>query len=104
MEKIAFAMQLKPGNEAEYQRRHDAIWPELSALLKEAGIADYSIFLDPNSLTLFGVLRRTAGHGMDRLPDHPIMQRWWAFMADLMVVTPDNAPVVRPLPCVFHLD
>ena len=104
MDKIAFAMQLKPGNEVEYQRRHDAIWPELSALLKDAGIADYSIFIDPHSLTLFGVLRRADGHGMDRLPEHPIMQRWWAYMADLMETNPDQSPVVRPLPCVFHLD
>jgi L-rhamnose mutarotase len=104
MQKIAFAMHLKPGTEAEYLRRHDEIWPELSALLKDVGIADYSIFLDPHSLTLFGVLRQADGHGMDRLPDHPIMRRWWAFMADLMVVNPDNSPVVRPLACVFHLD
>lgn len=104
MEKIAFAMQLKPGCEAEYQRRHDAIWPDLTALLTAAGIADYSIFLDPQSLTLFAVLRRAPGHGMEQLPAQPIMQRWWAYMADLMVVNPDQSPVVRPLPCVFHLD
>jgi hypothetical protein len=45
-EQIAFKMQLCPGFEAEYRKRHDAIWPELVRLLKEAGISDYSIFLD----------------------------------------------------------
>ena len=46
MEKYAFKMKLNPGMAAEYKRRHDAIWPELVALLKEAGISDYSIHLD----------------------------------------------------------
>jgi hypothetical protein len=41
--RIAFTMQLVPGTEAEYQRRHDEIWPELSDLLKAAGIEEYSI-------------------------------------------------------------
>ena len=40
MEKIAFKMRLNPGQKEEYKRRHDEIWPELIALLKEAGISD----------------------------------------------------------------
>ncbi len=55
MTRNAFKMKLKPGFEAEYLKRHDEIWPELSAALTEAGISDYSIFLDPESLTLFAV-------------------------------------------------
>ena len=84
-EKLAFRMFLKPGNQAEYQRRHDAIWPELSALLKERGVSDYSIFLDEPRGVLFAVLRRTVDHGMDSLPLHPVMQRWWQHMKDLML-------------------
>ena len=38
VQKYAFKMQLHAGQEAEYKRRHDEIWPELSALLKEAGV------------------------------------------------------------------
>ena len=103
-EKIAFRIFLNPGCEAEYQRRHDAIWPELSALLKERGVSDYSIFLDAPRGVLFAVLRRSAGHGMDSLPQHPVMQRWWQHMKDLMQTNPDGSPVAEPLPCVFHLD
>jgi L-rhamnose mutarotase len=102
-EKIAFRMQLKPGMAAEYQRRHDAIWPELAQLLRDAGIRDYSIHLDEETGALFGVLWRDKAHGMDALPAHPVMQRWWAYMADLMAVNPDNSPVVVPLVPVFHL-
>ena len=56
----AFKMQLKPGVVAEYRKRHDEIWPELSALLTESGIYDYSIFLDEETLSLFAVEARDA--------------------------------------------
>ena len=103
MEKYAFKMQLHPGREAEYRRRHDEIWPELVALLREAGVSDYSIHLDRETGTLFGVLWRSDGHRMAELPAHPVMQRWWAHMADIMAAGPDNEPVAVPLETVFHL-
>jgi L-rhamnose mutarotase len=103
MEKYAFRMRLNPGCEAEYRRRHDEIWPELVALLKEAGVSDYSIHLDRETNTLFGVLWRREDHGMDELPAHPVMRRWWAHMADIMETHPDNAPVAVPLVSVFHM-
>jgi L-rhamnose mutarotase len=104
MQKYAFRMQLNPGAEAEYRRRHDAIWPELVALLKDAGISDYSIHLDRATGAVFAVLWRRDDHGMADLPRHPLMQRWWAHMADIMQTAPDNAPVAVPLETVFHLE
>lgn len=102
-EKYAFRMMLNPGAEVEYRRRHDEIWPELLALLKEAGVEDYSIHLDPETNALFGVLWRRSDHGMDALPQHPVMRKWWAYMADLMATHPDNEPVSVPLTPMFHL-
>ena len=104
MEEIAFTMKLKPGVTAEYQRRHTEIWPELTAALQQAGIRDYSIYLEAASGTLFAVQKRTAGHTTAELPATAIMQRWWAYMADLMETNPDHSPVVQPLECVFHMD
>ena len=103
MQRYVFRMQLHPGMAEEYRRRHDAIWPELVALLKAAGINDYSIHLDPETNALFGLLSRPADHGMDDLPSHPVMRKWWAHMADLMAVKPDNEPVAVPLIRMFHL-
>ena len=102
MEEIAFTMQLKPGVAAEYQRRHDEIWPELTAALQTAGIRDYSIYLDTARGTLFAVQKRLPGHTTAELPGTAIMQRWWAYMADLMETNPDNSPVVQPLERVFY--
>lgn len=104
MEEIAFTMQLKPGVAAEYQRRHDELWPELSQALHAAGIRDYSIYLDAGSGRLFAVQKRLPGHSADELPGLPIMRRWWDYMADLMEVNPDNSPVVVPLARVFHAE
>jgi L-rhamnose mutarotase len=102
-EKYAFRMRLNPGMKAEYVRRHDEIWPELVSLLREAGVFDYSIHLDEETSMLFGVLWRRAGHGMDELPNHEVMRRWWAHMADIMETKPDGEPVAVPLETVFHM-
>ena len=59
-EQLAFRMQLKPGVTAEYKRRHDELWPELADALSRAGIYDYSIFLDEETMSLFAVLRLRA--------------------------------------------
>ncbi|WP_338874438.1 L-rhamnose mutarotase [Spirosoma sp. SC4-14] len=104
MEEIAFTMKLKPGVEAEYKRRHDEIWPELASALTKAGICDYSIYLDSSTGTLFAVQKRLDGHTADQLPELPVMQRWWLYMADLMDVNPDNSPVVQRLEQVFQLE
>lgn len=102
-ERYVFRMRLNPGMQAEYTRRHDAIWPELVALLRDAGVSDYSIHLDPETDLLIGVLIRDDNHGMDALPDHPVMQKWWAHMADIMETNDTNAPVAVPLTRVFHM-
>lgn len=104
MEEVAFTMKLKPGVEAEYQRRHDEIWPELSAALTAAGVRDYSIFLDRSTGTLFAVQKRLPNHTTAALPGLPIMKKWWAYMADLMDTNPDNSPVAVTLERVFHME
>ncbi|WDF68281.1 L-rhamnose mutarotase [Sphingobacterium oryzagri] len=103
MQKVAFKMKLKPGMKAEYKKRHEAIWPELVALLKDSGISDYSIFLDEESDTLFAVQRLT-GNSSQELGKTAIVQRWWQYMADIMETNADFSPVSTPLTNVFHLD
>ncbi len=102
-ERIAFRMNLNPGQAAEYEKRHDEIFPELVAALREAGVSDYSIWLDPETHHLFAILTRSDDHGMDALPEREIVQRWWAHMADIMETHPDNVPVQVALSRVFHL-
>ena len=104
MEKYAFKMKLNQGEVAEYTHRHDEIWPELIQLLKDAGVSDYSIYLDEETHILFAVLWRENNHAMDELPLDPIMQKWWLHMRDIMETNGDNSPVAVPLTPVFHMD
>lgn len=101
--KVAFKMQLKPGMKEEYEKRHAAIWPELVALLKDNGIADYSIYLDEETYTLFAEQRLT-GNSSQELGNTELVQRWWKYMADIMETNPDFSPISKPLINVFHLD
>lgn len=104
MQRHAFKMQLKPGVAAEYKKRHDEIWPELAAELRAAGVSDYSIFLDEETLTLFAVQKLADDNSASALPHSPIVRKWWDSMAPLMATHPDNSPVAVPLREVFHLD
>lgn len=104
MDKVAFKMQLKPGFEAEYKKRHDEIWPELASMLSESGVSDYTIYLDEETLTLFAVQKLSDENTAADLPNTEIVKKWWAYMADIMETNPDHSPVCIPLKNVFHMD
>ena len=103
MQRVAFKMKLFKGCEAEYKKRHNILWPELEVLLKQIGIKDYSIFLDEQTNDLFGYLIIDDATKLDELPQHPVMQKWWAYMKDIMETNDDNSPVNTPLKEVFYL-
>jgi L-rhamnose mutarotase len=103
MERVAFKMRLFPGFEEEYKRRHDAIWPELVTLLKNAGISDYSIFLDKETSMLFAYLTIEDKSRLNELPTAPVMKKWWDYMKDIMETNSGGAPVSIPLDEVFYL-
>ena len=102
--KLAFKMKLKPGFKDEYKKRHDEIWPELKTLLQENGISDYTIFLDEETNTLFAVQQQDGNQSSQDLGQTAIVQKWWAYMADIMETNADNSPVSKPLVEVFHMD
>ncbi len=102
--KIAFKMKLTPGFEQEYEKRHREIWPELAALLKASGIQDYSIFLDQETSTLFAVQTISGAESSQSLGNTEVVQKWWAYMADIMETNPDNSPISVPLQEVFTLE
>lgn len=102
-DRIAFRMNLNPGQAAEYELRHDNVFPELAQALKDVGVSDYSIWLDPETHHLFAILTRSDDHTLDALPDTEICQRWWAYMADIMETDDANVPTQIPLNRVFLL-
>lgn len=100
----AFKMKLKTGCVEEYKKRHDEIWPELAKAHTDAGIFDYSIYLDEETLTLVAFQKLSGGNTADNLKNLTIVKIWWDYMADLMEVHPGNMPVVKSLHEVFHMD
>lgn len=100
----AFVMYLNPGAEAEYEARHNPIWPELEAVLKAHGTRNYSIFYCAETRQLFAYAEIEDQARWDAIAQTPECQRWWARMADLMPSNPDNRPVSIPLREVFHLE
>ncbi len=100
----AFAMSVHPGCEAEYERRHNPIWPELEAALKQHGVHNYSIFLLPGTRQLFAYAEIESEAQWAAIADTPVCKKWWAHMRDLMPSNPDNSPVAEELREVFHID
>ncbi|MES2459425.1 MAG: L-rhamnose mutarotase [Armatimonadota bacterium] len=100
----AFRMTLFPGQEAEYQRRHSPIWPDLEATLKSHGAHNYSIFLDRETNSLFAYVEIESQERWDAVAETEVCQRWWAMMKDIMASNPNNSPVAVELVDVFHLE
>jgi L-rhamnose mutarotase len=103
MERKAFKMFLKPGFEKEYEKRHNEIWPELKQLIEESGVYDYSIFWDKETNILFASQKVKGGAGSQDLGNNPIVQKWWAYMADIMETNADNSPVSIELQEAFYM-
>ena len=104
MERCAFKMKLYPGFREEYRKRHDEVWPELARALHEAGVSDYSIYYDEETNILFAFQKLACREKSDRLPQNEAVQKWWAYMADIMETNPDHSPAQKELIEVFHMD
>ena len=99
-----FKMKLYEGQEAEYEKRHNQLWPEMKDMIHEYGGKNYTIFLDKETLTLFGYIEIEDEERWAKGADTAINRKWWDFMADIMETNPDNSPVSIDLKEVFHLD
>jgi len=99
----AFIMSVHPGSELEYERRHSPVWDDLTAVLKEHGVHNYSIFLQPGTGQLFGYVEVEDEARWASIAETEVCKRWWTAMADVMPSNPDSSPVSLDLKEVFHL-
>lgn len=88
----------------EYERRHRPIWDDLREVLKQHGVSNYSIFLEPNTNKLFGYAEIDSEEKWKAIAETETCQRWWKFMSDIMPTKSDNSPISVDLDEVFHLD
>jgi L-rhamnose mutarotase len=104
MPQYAWVLEVRPGYEEEYVRRHREIWPEMLDALHEAGIRNYSIFR--HGLTLFGYfetddIEKTRKY----LANDETNRRWSEWMDPIMRVETDpttDFPYLLPLQ--WHMD
>lgn len=104
MIRAGFKMKLYEGKAAEYEKRHNELWPEMRDMIHEYGGSNYSIFLDEETNVLYGYLEIEDAERWAKSSDTAICRKWWDFMADIMETNPDNSPVSIDLKPVFHLD
>ena len=104
IKRFGFKMKLLPGCRDEYIKRHNAIWPELKKLLKDEGVANYSIFLDEETNILFAYQEQWGSNSSQDLGNTAIVQQWWKYMADIMETNPDFSPLTAPLEQVFFME
>lgn len=104
MERVGFAMRVLPGREAEYVRRHAAVWPELLADLRAAGVRTYSIYLRGSDLFAYLEVTDFAWF-TESMAGSEANARWQVEMADLIDPLTDPATGFHTrLSEVFHLE
>ena len=105
MERFAWKGRIKPGMKDEYKRRHDVIWPEMVALLKSAGIRNYTIWSDGE--TLFGYYECEQGIEFAERTQagSPIVDRWNEYMQDVLEMEMDPVTGAQPkMTCMFLME
>ena len=102
-ERIAFRMNLYPGQAREYREAPRRDLPRARAGAEGRRHLRLHDLARPETNHLFGILTRADDHTLDPLPDTEIMKRWWKHMADIMETNATNVPVQIPLKRVFYL-
>lgn len=97
-------MSVHPGAEAEYERRHQPIWPELEKTLLDHGVKTYSIFLHHETRQLFAYVEFRNEAEWNAIAHTEICRRWWMQMREIMPSNADNSPVSQELREVFHIE
>jgi len=105
MERMAWNGRIKPGKKAEYIKRHDEIWPEMTALLKEAGISNYTIFLSGDDLFGYYECEKGIEFAEKTQADSAVVESWNEYMSDVLELTMDPVTGAQPkMEIVFRMD
>ncbi|HEY1353184.1 MAG TPA: L-rhamnose mutarotase [Ktedonobacteraceae bacterium] len=104
MQRIAFLMEIRPGSEQEYRRRHRQVWPQLLADLKRAGCRNYSLYLQGTRLFAYMEVEDLQRY-QQIMAASKVSKRWEAYMSDILIRETEAASGFPPLlEEVFHLE
>ncbi len=101
-ERSAFVLRVRPDKIDEYVEAHRNVWPEMLDALRKAGITNYTIFRDEN--TVFGYFESDDLHAAAAyMEGQEVNARWQDTMAKLLEErVPDAGPL--GLEAIFRLD
>jgi L-rhamnose mutarotase len=100
VERYCFVLRVRPGQEAEYKRRHDEIWPELVEAIHAAGIRNFTIFLRGRDVIgFFECHDPDPAAALGRMEQLEVSARWDEHMRDVLEPSDGASPVE-----VWHLD
>ncbi|RFU83897.1 L-rhamnose mutarotase [Streptomyces triticagri] len=103
MQRVCFLMELIPGREDEYRRRHDEIWPELVAELTGAGVRNYTLFRRGTTVIAYAECHPDADTAFGQVGATEVNSRWSQWFRDVLVSTPDDGGRTEAEE-VWHLD
>ena len=105
MERVCFLGRVRPERLEEYRAAHRAVWPEMTGALREAGWANYSLFLAGDGLLVGYLETDDFDAARQRMEQAGVNERWQAEMAPFFADTggrPDEG--FRQITEIFHLD
>jgi len=103
MERFAWKARVLPGKKAEYAERHAQIWPEMTALLNDAGIHNYTIWCVGDDLFGYYEAHHGVAFAAQTQAASVVVDAWNSYMADVMAMDIDPATGTVPaLECVFE--
>ncbi len=93
------------GDPAEYKRRHDEIWADMVAVLKGAGICNYTVYLDGTDLFGYYECKYGVAYAARVQAESEVVRRWNEYMADILELPADPVTGAQPhLTEMFRLD
>jgi L-rhamnose mutarotase len=104
LQRICFLMDVIPGREDEYQRRHDEIWPELVAELQKAGVRNYTLFRRDTTVIAYAECHPDAATAFGRVGATEVNARWSEWFADVLARLSDENGALIEASEVWHLD
>jgi len=104
MERVTWKARIKTGMKAEYVKRHDEIWPEMTAALNEAGVHNYTIWCIGDELFGYYEAEHGAQYAADKQAESPAVAKWKIHMQDMMemVTDPDTGRPLRLEQVFYH--
>jgi len=104
MERLCFLIELEPGTEQEYERRHDELWPEMHAALKAAGYRNYSLFRRGSTVIGYAECVPDVAAVLAAMDAAPVTPPWnESFQGIIRRITDDAGDLIRAAE-VWHLD